>query len=165
MRVVVALGGNALLPPDGPEAATAQQGTVQRAAKAIAANAAHHAVVVTHGNGPQVGLLALQATAFRPHDPDPLDVLGAESEGMIGYMLERALMSALPGRRFANRRPKHRQITRPLPAHARHKYRDENGTERWACGECDCTDKLEARLSSSGTSFLAALRQMSASSP
>ena len=101
MRVVVALGGNALLPPDGPEAAMAQQGAVQRAARAIAAIAAHHAVVVTHGNGPQVGLLALQATAFRPHDPDPLDVLGAESEGMIGYMLERALMAVLPGRRFA----------------------------------------------------------------
>lgn len=101
MRVVVALGGNALLPPDASDTATAQQGAVHRAAKAIAGIAAHHAVVVTHGNGPQVGLLALQATAFQPHDPDPLDVLGAESEGMIGYMLERALMPVLPGRRFA----------------------------------------------------------------
>lgn len=101
MRVVVALGGNALLPPDGPVAATVQQIPIQRAAAAIAAIAAHHAVVVTHGNGPQVGLLALQAMAFRPSAPDPLDILGAESEGMIGYMLERALMTALPGRRIA----------------------------------------------------------------
>lgn len=101
MRVVVALGGNALLPPDGPAAASVQQVPIQRAAAAIASIATHHGVVVTHGNGPQVGLLALQAIAFRPESPDPLDILGAESEGMIGYMLERALMTALPGRRIA----------------------------------------------------------------
>jgi carbamate kinase len=101
MRVIIALGGNALLPPDGPAAASAQQEPVRRAAAAVAAIAAHHSVVVTHGNGPQVGMLALQATAFRSFDPDPLDVLGAESEGMIGYLLERALMTVLPGRRVA----------------------------------------------------------------
>jgi carbamate kinase len=101
MRVVIALGGNALSPPDAPDTAAAQQSAVNRAAGAVASIAAHHAVVVTHGNGPQVGLLALQATAFQPDDPVPFDVLGAESEGMIGYMLERALMPVLPGRRFA----------------------------------------------------------------
>lgn len=101
MRVVIALGGNALLPPGGPAAASAQQEPVQRAAAAVASIAVHHSVVVTHGNGPQVGLLAMQATAFRSADPDPLDVLGAESEGMIGYLLERALMTVLPGRRVA----------------------------------------------------------------
>jgi carbamate kinase len=69
--------------------------------RAVAAVARRHEVVVTHGNGPQVGLLALQAEAYRDVAPYPLDVLGAESEGMIGYLLEQELMNALPGRPVA----------------------------------------------------------------
>jgi carbamate kinase len=98
MRVVVALGGAALLPPDAP---AARQSAVYRAARAIAEIAAHHAVVVLHGNGPQAGLLAFQATAFRPHDPASGDLSNADGDGTIGYLLERALMPVLPGRRVA----------------------------------------------------------------
>ena len=57
----------------------------------------HRTLVVTHGNGPQVGLLALQAAAYPEVAPYPLDVLDAESEGMIGYLLELALRNALGG--------------------------------------------------------------------
>ena len=64
--------------------------------RALAALAREHDVVITHGNGPQVGLLALQAEAYRGVEPYPLDVLGAESEGMIGYLLDQALVNGLP---------------------------------------------------------------------
>jgi carbamate kinase len=97
-RVVVALGGNALLRRGEPADAATQRANVVRAVRAVAAVARRHEVVVTHGNGPQVGLLALQAEAYADVPPYPLDVLGAESEGMIGYLLEQALMNALPGR-------------------------------------------------------------------
>jgi len=100
-RVVVALGGNALIRRgEGADAAT-QRANVVRAVRAVAAVARRQEVVVTHGNGPQVGLLALQAQAYRDVAPYPLDVLGAESEGMIGYLLEQELMNALPGRSVA----------------------------------------------------------------
>jgi carbamate kinase len=98
MRLVVALGGNALLRRNEPLSAEAQDANVAVAARAIAQLAEDHDVVVTHGNGPQVGLLALQAAAFDAETPWPLDLLGAESEGMIGYLIERALRSHLPGR-------------------------------------------------------------------
>jgi carbamate kinase len=63
---------------------------------------AGHRLVVTHGNGPQIGLLALQAYAYRPDDPFPLDVLGAETEGMIGYLVEQELRNQGPkGQRYA----------------------------------------------------------------
>jgi carbamate kinase len=101
MRVVVALGGNALLKRGEPLTAAAQAGNVAVAARAIAALAEDHEVVVTHGNGPQVGLLALQAAAFDAETPWPLDLLGAESEGMIGYVIESALTSRLPNRPIA----------------------------------------------------------------
>lgn len=95
MRVVLALGGNALLRRGQPADAAAQRANVAVAAGAIAAvAAAGHEVVVTHGNGPQVGLLALQAAAYTDVAPYPLDVLGAESEGMIGYLLEQGLYGA-----------------------------------------------------------------------
>ena len=71
------------------------------AAAAIAPIARKHEVVITHGNGPQIGLLALQAAAYRAVRPYPLDMLGAESEGMIGYLIESALASALPEREIA----------------------------------------------------------------
>jgi carbamate kinase len=96
MRVVVALGGNALLKKGEALTAAAQAENVAVAARAIAALAEDHEVVVTHGNGPQVGLLALQAAAYDAETPWPLDLLGAESEGMIGYVIESALTSRLP---------------------------------------------------------------------
>jgi len=101
MLVVVALGGNALLRRGEPLDVETQRRNVAVAAAAIARIAAGHSVVVTHGNGPQVGLLALQALAYRDVPAYPLDVLGAESEGMIGYVIERELRNALPGRAVA----------------------------------------------------------------
>lgn len=101
MRVVVALGGNALLRRgQRPDAAT-QRANVATAVAAIAEVARDHQVVVTHGNGPQVGLLALQSAALAGAPPYPLDVLDAESEGMIGYLLEQQLINALAGRPVA----------------------------------------------------------------
>lgn len=96
MRVVVALGGNALLQRGEPMTAAAQHTNVRIAAKALADLARDHQIVVAHGNGPQVGLLALQGAAYDPAAPWPLDVLGAETEGMIGYLIEQELMNALP---------------------------------------------------------------------
>jgi len=96
MRIVVALGGNALLRRGQPMTAAAQRANVRLAAKALADLARDHQIVVAHGNGPQVGLLALQGAAYDPEAPWPLDVLGAETEGMIGYLIEQELMNALP---------------------------------------------------------------------
>ena len=89
--VVVALGGNALLRRGEPLDADVQRANVKVAAEAIAAIAREHRVVLTHGNGPQVGLLALQNEAYADVSPYPLDVLDAESEGMVGYLLEQEL--------------------------------------------------------------------------
>ena len=96
MRVVVALGGNALLKRGEPMTAEKQRGNVKLAAPALAAIAARHQLVLSHGNGPQVGLLALQAASYAEVEPYPLDVLGAQSEGMIGYVLEQELGNILP---------------------------------------------------------------------
>jgi carbamate kinase len=96
MRVVVALGGNALLRRGEPMTAEVQRANVQIAAHALAPVAEKHELVVTHGNGPQVGLLALQAQAYSAVEPYPLDVLGAQTEGMIGYVLEQELGNLLP---------------------------------------------------------------------
>jgi len=96
MVVVVALGGNALLHRGEPPEAERQRSNAAVAAAAVARLAREHAVIVTHGNGPQVGLLALQSEAARSVQPWPLDVLGAESEGMIGYVLEQELRNAMP---------------------------------------------------------------------
>jgi len=96
MKVVVALGGNALLKRGEPLEAGVQRQNVARAAAAVASIARTHKVIVTHGNGPQVGLLALQAAAYPQVPPYPLDVLGAETEGMIGYMIEQEFRSLLP---------------------------------------------------------------------
>jgi carbamate kinase len=97
-RIVVALGGNALLRRGEPAEAATQRRNVLEAAAALAGLAAGHQLVVTHGNGPQVGLLALEADAYTAVTPYPLDVLGAESQGMIGYLLVQALANGLPGR-------------------------------------------------------------------
>ncbi|MDT8326776.1 MAG: carbamate kinase [Roseovarius sp.] len=96
MRVVVALGGNALLQRSEPMTPSAQRTNVRVAAQALADLARDHQVVVAHGNGPQIGLLALQGAAYDPKTPWPLDVLGAETDGMIGYLIEQELMNALP---------------------------------------------------------------------
>jgi carbamate kinase len=101
MRVVIALGGNALLRRGEPAEADTQRRNVATAVAAIADVARDHEVIVTHGNGPQVGLLALQGDAYGAVAPYPLDVLGAESEGQIGYLLEQALLNALGGRPVA----------------------------------------------------------------
>ncbi|HEV1998139.1 MAG TPA: carbamate kinase, partial [Candidatus Dormibacteraeota bacterium] len=101
MRIVVAVGGNALARRGEPMDLDVQRWRVAEAAHALAPIFADHEVVLTHGNGPQVGLLALQADAYPDVAPYPLDVLGAETEGMIGYLLEQALGNALPDKRFA----------------------------------------------------------------
>jgi carbamate kinase len=96
MRVVVALGGNALLKRGEPMTAEAQRRNIRIAAQAMAPVAQEHQLVISHGNGPQVGLLALQGAAYKPEEAYPLDVLGAETEGMIGYMIEQELGNLLP---------------------------------------------------------------------
>jgi len=96
MLVIVALGGNALLRRGEPMTAAAQRANVRVAAQALAPIAREHQLVITHGNGPQVGLLALQAAAYMPEEAYPLDVLGAETEGSIGYMIEQELGNLLP---------------------------------------------------------------------
>jgi carbamate kinase len=101
MRIVIALGGNALLRRGEPADAKTQRANVAAAVRSVAQVAATHRVVLTHGNGPQVGLLALQAEAYPDVPAYPLDVLGAETEGMIGYLLEQALSRELPQRQIA----------------------------------------------------------------
>jgi carbamate kinase len=96
MRIVVALGGNALLKRGEPMTAEVQRANVRTAARALAPVAAEHQLVISHGNGPQVGLLALQAAAYSEVEAYPLDVLGAQTEGMIGYMIEQELGNLLP---------------------------------------------------------------------
>jgi carbamate kinase len=96
MRIVVALGGNALLKRTDPMSVDVQRVNVRVAAKSLAPLVADHELVLAHGNGPQVGLLALQAAAYMHADPYPLDMLGAGTEGMIGYMIEQELGNLLP---------------------------------------------------------------------
>jgi carbamate kinase len=96
MRIVIALGGNALLRRGEPMTAENQRANVRVAAERIAAAAPGNEIVVAHGNGPQVGLLALQAAAYTEVEAYPLDVLGAQTEAMIGYMIEQELGNILP---------------------------------------------------------------------
>ena len=96
MRIVVALGGNALLRRGQPMTADNQRQNVRVAAAALAPVAAGNELVISHGNGPQVGLLALQAAAYPDVEGFPLDVLGAQTEGMIGYLIEQELGNLLP---------------------------------------------------------------------
>lgn len=101
MRVVAALGGNALLKRGEPAEAQNLTDNIVAAVDAIAGIAERHELVITHGNGPQVGLLALQSDAYRAVAPYPLDILGAESEGMIGYLIDRELRNRLRNRDVA----------------------------------------------------------------
>jgi carbamate kinase len=100
MRIVIALGGNALLRRGEALTADNQRANIRVAAERIAAIAPGNELVVAHGNGPQVGLLALQSAAY--HDlakgvaPYPLDVLGAQTDAMIGYVIEQELGNLLP---------------------------------------------------------------------
>jgi len=96
MLVVTALGGNALLRRGQAMTAENQRINVRTACEALAPIAAEHQLVIGHGNGPQVGLLSLQQAAYAKVDPYPFDVLGAQTEGMIGYMIEQELGNLLP---------------------------------------------------------------------
>lgn len=96
MRIVIALGGNALLQRGQPMTAENQRANVRLAAERIAEVAPGNELVIAHGNGPQVGLLALQAAAYAEVAPYPLDVLGAQTEAMIGYVIEQELGNLLP---------------------------------------------------------------------
>lgn len=97
MRVVVALGGNALLRRGEPMTIASQRKNVEEACRALAPVALEHELVVSHGNGPQVGLLDLQAAAYDDSAASyPFDVLGAQTEGMIGYLIEQELGNLLP---------------------------------------------------------------------
>jgi carbamate kinase len=96
MRIVIALGGNALLKRGEPMTAGHQRANVRVAAGALARVATDHELVISHGNGPQVGLLALQGEAYKDVEAYPLDVLGAETQGMIGYLVEQEVGNLLP---------------------------------------------------------------------
>jgi carbamate kinase len=96
MRVVVALGGNALLRRGQPLTAENQRTNARTACRALAPLALEHELVISHGNGPQVGLLALEAAAYTAVEPYPMDVLGAQTEGMIGYLIQQELGNELP---------------------------------------------------------------------
>ncbi len=96
MRIVIALGGNALLKRGEPMTTGIQRINIGTAARSLSPLVPHHELVLSHGNGPQVGLLALQAAAYTRAEPYPLDVLDAQTEGMIGYMIEQELRNLLP---------------------------------------------------------------------
>src|SRR6188472_4062438 len=96
MLVVTALGGNALLRRGEAMTAENQRRNVRIAAEALAPIANQHQLVIGHGNGPQVGLLALQGAAYEKIETYPFDVLGAQTEGLIGYMIEQELGNLLP---------------------------------------------------------------------
>ena len=96
MRVVAALGGNALLQRGEALTAENQRRNVRAAARALSPVAREHELVISHGNGPQVGLLALQGSAYTDVEAYPLDLLGAQTEGMIGYLIQQELGNELP---------------------------------------------------------------------
>jgi carbamate kinase len=96
MRVVVALGGNALQRRGEPMTVANQRTNVRIACEALAPVAVEHELVISHGNGPQVGLLSLQASAYDDESTYPFDVLGAQTEGMIGYFIEQELGNLVP---------------------------------------------------------------------
>lgn len=98
MLIVIALGGNAILQRNQPLEAHLQRANIRKAAESIARVALEHQVVITHGNGPQVGLLALMGQAYKDVAPYPLDILGAQTQGMIGVMIEQELRNLMPDR-------------------------------------------------------------------
>ncbi len=96
MRLVVALGGNALLRRGEPMTIENQRANIGAACDHLAPLAVAHELVISHGNGPQIGLLALEAAAYEPVPAYPLDVLGAETQGMVGYLIEQEMGNRLP---------------------------------------------------------------------
>jgi carbamate kinase len=98
MKILLALGGNALLPPSGRQSFKVYQETVKKTAKSIASLAKKHRIAITHGNGSQVGNLLLEQEACKETPRLPLDVVGAETQGQIGYLLQKELQSLLPGK-------------------------------------------------------------------
>jgi carbamate kinase len=96
MRVVVALGGNALLRRGQPMTTENQRTNVKLACDHLAPIGEKHELIISHGNGPQIGLLALEGAAYTEVPESPLDVLGAETQGMIGYLIEQELGNRLP---------------------------------------------------------------------
>jgi len=96
MRIVVALGGNALLRRGQAMTVDNQRANVRLACEHLGPIAEHHDLVISHGNGPQIGLLALEEAAYEEVPDAPLDVLGAETQGMIGYLIEQELGNRLP---------------------------------------------------------------------
>ena len=98
MKVVVALGGTALARRGEALDAEVQRRNIAHAIGAVAGIARTHSVIITHGNSQQVGLLAMQSVSYGGPKPYPLDMLGAESEGMIGYLVEQELRNLLPGK-------------------------------------------------------------------
>lgn len=106
MRIVLTLGGNALLPRGATPDTAIQVAKVRLAVAALRPLAEQHELVITHGNGPQIGLLAAavgngSAGSDRSDAVYPLDTLVAQTQGMIGFWLTQALSDALPGRRVA----------------------------------------------------------------
>jgi len=96
MRIVIALGGNALLRRGEDMTAENQRKNIQNAVSSLAPIVEHNELVISHGNGPQVGLLSLQSAAYKEVEEYPLDILGAQTQGMIGYMIEQELGNILP---------------------------------------------------------------------
>ena len=96
MRVVVALGGNAMLQRGQELNAENQRANIRKAAAELAVVHQNHQLIISHGNGPQVGLLALMDAHYTAVEPYPLDVLGAETIGMIGYIIEQELGNLIP---------------------------------------------------------------------
>ena len=123
MRLVVAIGGNALLKRGETLSFENQRTNMRASASALAEVGRAHTLVLVHGNGPQVGLLALEADAYKAVPPYPLDVLGAESQGMIGYVIAQEMRRALPERSIVSvltqtvvdgRDPAFAQPTKPI---------------------------------------------------
>lgn len=102
MRIVLSVGGNALLKRAEAMSEEVQRRNIREAVRSMGRILNEHEVLITHGNGPQVGLLALQAESYKDVPPYGLDILGAESQAMVGYMLLTALQKALPQKHFVN---------------------------------------------------------------
>ena len=145
MKLVVALGGNALLHRGEAPSAANQLDNIRIAASQLARVAADHQLVVTHGNGPQIGLLALQSAAYDAVDAYPLDVLGAQTDGMIGYLLEQELVNRLPGSRTVAtlltrvevdpHDPAFEKPSKPIgPIYGEEEARKIAGTRHWTIG-------------------------------
>lgn len=147
MRIVAALGGKALLRRGEAMTADVQRRNVRSAARALAPLVLEgNQLIVTHGNGPQVGLLALQAAAGPAEGAYPFDILNAESEGMVGYLIEQELMNLLPAVRMTatlltqtrvdRRDPAFARATKPIgPVYTREEAERLAAERRWTIGK------------------------------